>query len=139
LIRYARRNELEGASRTYVLCEPPQRVIGYYSLAAGSILHNLATGKTRRNMPNPIPVVILGRLAIDRTRQGKGLGADLLRDAVLRTVGAAETIGVRAMLVHAISDEARNIYEKFGFRAAAIEPMTLMITIEEALKNLEPK
>jgi GNAT superfamily N-acetyltransferase len=89
-----------------VLCERPQRVIGYYSLAAGSILHNLATGKTRRNMPNPVPVVLLGRLAIDRTWQGKGLGADLLRDAVLRTVGAAETIGVRAMLVHAISDEA---------------------------------
>ena len=139
LIRYARRNELEGASRTYVLCERPPRVIGYYSLAAGSILHNLATGKTRRNMPNPVPVVLLGRLAIDRTWQGKGLGADLLRDAVLRTVGAAETIGVRAMLVHAISDEARNFYEKFGFHTSPIVPMALMITIEEALKNLGPK
>lgn len=139
LIRHARRNELEGASRSYVLCEPSRRVIGYYSLAAGSILHNLATGKPRRNMPNPIPVVLLGRLAIDRAWHGKGLGADLLRDAVLRTVGAAGTIGVRAMLVHAISDEARMFYEKYGFRASTIEPMTLMITVEEALKILGAK
>jgi GNAT superfamily N-acetyltransferase len=133
LKRHARRNEADGASRTYVL-PTSARVVGYYSLAAGSILHNMASGKIRRNMPNPVPVVLLGRLAVDRAWQGKGLGADLLRDAVLRTLGAAGTIGVRAMLVHAISDEAGRFYEKHGFRASAVEPMTLMITIEEALK-----
>jgi GNAT superfamily N-acetyltransferase len=83
-------------------------------------------------MPDPAPVVLLGRLAIDRAWQGKRLGADLLRDAVLRTVNAAGLIGVRAMLVHAISEDAKRFYEKHGFRASPIEPTTLMITIEEA-------
>jgi predicted N-acetyltransferase YhbS len=131
LKRRARRNEMEGASRTFVTCIG-RRVIGYYSLAAGSVLHSAAIGKVRRNMPDPVPVVLLGRLAVDRTWQGKGLGADLLRDAVLRTVAAAGAIGVRAMLVHAISEDAKTFYERHGFRSSPIEPMMLMITLEEA-------
>lgn len=87
-------------------------------------------------MPDPVPVLLLGRLAVDRLWQGKGLGADLLYDAVLRAVGAAESVGVRAILVHAISDEAKTFYEKHGLRASPIEPMTLMITIEEARRML---
>jgi GNAT superfamily N-acetyltransferase len=130
LKRRARRNEAEGASRTFVICVG-RRVIGYYSLAAGSVLHAVATGKVRRNMPDPVPVVLLGRLAVDRQWQGKGLAADLLSDAVLRIVGAAETVGVRAILVHAISQLAKGFYEKYGFRASSVEPMTLMITIDE--------
>jgi GNAT superfamily N-acetyltransferase len=82
-------------------------------------------------------VVLLGRLAVDRHWQGKGLAADLLSDAVLRILGAAETIGVRAILVHAISAAAKSFYEKHGFRASVIEPMTLMITIDEAQRMLE--
>ena len=78
-----------------------RRVVGYYSLAAGSVLHTEATGRVRRNMPDPVPAALLGRLAIDQAWQGRGLGSALLRDAVLRVVGAAETIGVRALLVHA--------------------------------------
>jgi GNAT superfamily N-acetyltransferase len=135
LKRRARRNEAEGASRTFVVCAD-RRVVGYYSLAAGSLLHTAATGKVRRNMPDPVPALLLGRLAVDRAWQGKGLGADLLSDAVLRAVGAAETIGVRAILVDAISDEAKAFYEKHGFRSSPIEPMTLMITIEEARSML---
>jgi GNAT superfamily N-acetyltransferase len=131
----ARRNEVEGASRTFVICVG-RRIVGYYSLAAGSILHNAATGKVRRNMPDPVPVLLLGRLALDRAWRRKGLGADLLQDAVLRAIGAAETIGVRALLVHAISEEAKSFYEKHGFRASPVEPMTLMITIAEAQKML---
>ena len=110
LKKRARANEDAGGSRTYVVCEGRQ-VVGYYSLAAGSMLREIATGSVRRNMPDPVPVALLGRLAIDRRRQGRGLGLALLRDAILRVVGAAETIGVRAMLVHAISDEARSFYE----------------------------
>jgi GNAT superfamily N-acetyltransferase len=87
-------------------------------------------------MPEPIPVVLLGRLAVDRSWQGKGIGADLLRDAVLRVLAAAETIGVRAILVHAISEEAKALYERHGFHASPIEPMTLMITMEEARRIL---
>ncbi|MGE0279068.1 MAG: GNAT family N-acetyltransferase [Rhizobiaceae bacterium] len=135
LKRRARQNEAGGASRTYVIAEG-RRVVGYYSLAAGSVLHAAATGRVRRNMPDPVPVALLGRLAIDRGWQGRGLGAALLRDAVLRVIGAAETIGVRALLVHAISEEAKGFYERWGFRPSAVEPMTLMITIEEAQKML---
>lgn len=131
----ARRNETEGASRTFVICAG-RRVVGYYSLAAGSVLHTQATGKVRRNMPEPVPALLLGRLAVDRAWQGKGLGADLLSDAVLRAIGAADSIGVRAILVHAISDEAKAFYEKHGFRPSPVEPMNLMITMDEARRML---
>jgi GNAT superfamily N-acetyltransferase len=130
-------NELEGGSRTFVVCEG-RRVVGYYSLAAGSVLAGVATGRVRRNMPDPIPIVLLGRLAIDRTWQGRGLGADLLRDAMLRVLAAGERIGVRAMLVHAISDQAKTFYERSGFRVSPIEPMTLMITLAETRRMLIP-
>jgi GNAT superfamily N-acetyltransferase len=131
----APQNEASGASRTYVIAEG-RRVVGYYSLAAGSVLHETATGRVRRNMPDPIPVALLGRLAIDRQWQGKGLGAALLRDAVLRVICAAGTIGVRALLVHAISDEAKAFYERWGFRSSPTDPSTLMITVEEAQRML---
>jgi predicted N-acetyltransferase YhbS len=135
LKRRARRNEAEGASRTFVTCAG-RRVVGYYSLAAGSILHVQATGRVSRNMPEPVPVLLLGRLAVDRAWHGKGIGADLLQDAVLRAIGAAETIGIRAILVHAISDGAKAFYLKHGFRPSPIEPLTLMITIQEAKRML---
>jgi predicted N-acetyltransferase YhbS len=135
LKRRARRNETDGASRTFILCTG-RRVVGYYSLAAGSVLHIAATGKVRRNMPDPVPALLLARLAVDRAWHGKGLGADLLADAVSRAIGAAETIGVRAILVHAISDGAKAFYEKHGFRSSPIEPMTLMVTIDEARRML---
>jgi predicted N-acetyltransferase YhbS len=135
LKRRARRSEADGASRTFVLCTG-RRVVGYYSLAAGSVLHVAATGKVRRNMPDPVPTLLLARLAVDRAWHGKGLGADLLSDAASRAIGAAETIGVRAILVHAISDGAKAFYEKHGFRSSPIEPMTLMVTIDEARRML---
>ena len=128
-------NESEGASRSFVVCEE-LRVVGYYSLAAGSVQAAVATGRVRRNMPDPVPVLLLGRLAIDRGWQGRGLGADLLRDAVLRAVAVSETIGVRALLVHAISAEAKVFYERRGFRASAIEPMTLMISLAESRRSI---
>lgn len=132
----ARANEAGGASRTYVVCQD-KRVVGYYSLAAGSVLHHTATGRVRRNMPDPVPAALLGRLAIDREWQGRGLGAALLQDAVLRVVGAAESIGVRAILVHAISEEAKAFYEYWGLRPSPVDPMTLMITIEEAVRTVD--
>lgn len=131
LKRHAMHNEIDGGSRTFVTCAA-RRVVGYYRLAAGSVLRGVATNRIRRNMPDPIPVVLLGRLAIDTAWRGKGLGADLLRDAVLRMLSAGETIGVRAILVHAISDTAKTFYERHGFRPSPIEPLTLMITLTEA-------
>lgn len=135
LKRHALHNELGGGSRSFVICAG-REVVGYYSLAAGSVAHGVATGRVRRNMPDPVPVVLLGRLAIDRRWQGRGLGADLLRDALLRTLSAGETIGVRAILVHAISDNAKAFYERHGFRVSPIEPMTLMVSLSEARRML---
>jgi GNAT superfamily N-acetyltransferase len=135
LKRHARHNEAEGGSRTFVLCAG-RRVVGYYSLAAGSVLPGAATGRVRRNMPNPVPVVLLGRLASDHAWQGRGLGGDLLRDAVLRVFAAGGSIGVRAILVHAISVEAKAFYEKHGFRPSPVDPMALMITLGDAQRML---
>lgn len=112
------------------MCEG-RRVVGYYSLAAGSVLPAVTTGRVRRNMPNPVPIVLLGRLAIDRAWQGRGLGGDLLRDAVLRVLSAGERIGV-----HAISPEAKAFYERHGFRPSSVEPMRLMVTLAEASRML---
>src|SRR5258706_4581083 len=132
----ARGNEVSGASRTLVTCDR-KRVVGYYSLAATSIRHSHAIGKVRRNMPEPVPAVLIGRLALDKAWQGKGLGISLLQDAVLRVIGAAETIGVRAIPVHAMSEEAKTFYERFGFRASPLDPMTLMMTVDEVERAIE--
>jgi GNAT superfamily N-acetyltransferase len=137
LKRRALGNEKSGASRTYVVCAGGRgRVVGYYALASGTVAHSQVTGKVRRNMPEPIPVMVLGRLAIDRAYQGRRLGASLLRDAILRTLQAAEIAGIRAILVHAISDDAKKFYERCGFSPSPIDPMTLMITIADAEKTL---
>jgi GNAT superfamily N-acetyltransferase len=135
LEKRARLNDTDGVSRTYVLCVG-RRVIGYYALAAGSLIHGQATGAVRRNMPDPVPVALLGRLAIDRAWQGKGLGLDLMRDAILRVLAAADIIGLRAILVHAISDEAKGFYERCGFSPSPVDPMTLMMTVATARKML---
>ena len=124
-------NEATGASRTYVVCAGG-RVVGYYALATGSVGHAQAPGRIRRNMPDPVPVMILGRLAVDRAWRGWDLGRSLLRDAVLRTLQAAQIGGIRAILVHAISDQAKRFYEHYGFVASPIDPLTLMITVADA-------
>ena len=95
-------NQSSGASRTYVLCQE-QRVVGYFALAAGDVSVKESPGRFRRNMPEPVPVVLLGRLAVDRSIQGKGVGRALVRDAMLRVLNAADSIGIRGILVKAIS------------------------------------
>jgi GNAT superfamily N-acetyltransferase len=128
-------NEATGASRTYVVCAG-RRVVGYYALATGSVAHVLALGRVRRNMPDPVPVMILGRLAVDRAWQGRNLGGSLLRDAILRTLQAAKIGGIRAILVHAISEEAKRFYQRYGFGVSPVDPLTLMIPMAEAEKAL---
>ena len=135
LRRRALRNQQSGASSTYVVLDN-MRVAGYYSLAAGSVARETAPGRIRRNTPDPVPVVVLGRLAIDQDYQGQGLGRALLRDAVLRILQAADIIGVRAILVHALWEEAKRFYEKCGFTASPINPLTLMITLAGAIDAL---
>jgi ribosomal protein S18 acetylase RimI-like enzyme len=138
LRRRALHNEENGASRTYVVCAGRQ-VVGYYALAAGAVAHGDAPGRVKRNMPNPVPVMVIGRLAIDRRFQGRGIGAALVRDAVLRTVQAADLAGIRAILVHAINESAKRFYEKLGFMGSPTNPMTLMIPIRAAVQTLARK
>lgn len=134
LLQRALKNEQSGASRTYVVCYENQ-VIAYYCLAAGALAKEDAAGIIRRNMPSPIPVMVLGRLAVDKSWQNKGLGKGLLKDALLRTLQVAQIAGIRAVLVHALSDEAKDFYLKNGFHASPVNPRTLAVTINEIKKN----
>lgn len=135
LRRRALQNESSRASRTYVVTARG-RVVGYYALATGAIAQAAATGRVRRNMPEPIPVMVLGRLAVDRAHQGAGLGSALLRDALLRTLGAAEMAGIRAVLLHAVSEDAKRFYCRHGFAESPLDPMTMMIPLAEVEKAL---
>ena len=138
LRRRALRNEDSGASRTYVVCAGG-RVVGYYALATGAESLAAAPGRVRRNMPDPVPVMVLGRLAVDRTYRGRGIGRSLLRDAVLRTLQAAEIAGIRALLVHAISEDARRFYERHGFQPSPIDRMTLLLALTDATAALSDR
>jgi GNAT superfamily N-acetyltransferase len=130
LKRRALQNEANRASRTFVITHG-KRVIGYYALATGAVHHEVATGRVRRNMPDPIPVMVLARLAVDRQHHGAGLGTALLRDAVLRTSQAAEVVGIRALLLHAVSEDARRFYLHHGFAESPVDPMTMMIALAD--------
>ena len=124
----ARPNQAAGASRTFVVADN-YRVVGYYALASGAITMQSSVGRFRRNMPDPIPVAVLGRLAIDRSQKGRGLGRALFRDCGLRVAHAADTIGIRGIVVHAISEQAKAFYLALGFDASPSDPMTLMVTL----------
>lgn len=131
----ALKNQATGASRTFVLCEGPS-VRAYYALASSAVIVDAAPGRFRRNMPDPIPVVVLGRLAVDQSLQGRGLGRALVRDAGLRVIQAADTIGIRGMIVHALSAEAKSFYERIGFEPSPIDPMMLMVTLADLQASL---
>ena len=135
LKRRALQNQSTRASRTFVVIED-LRVVGYYALATGAVAHAVATGRVRRNMPEPIPVMVLVRLAVDRAHQRTGLGSALLRDALLRTLAMAEGVGIRAILLHAISAEAKRFYIHHGFAESPVDPMTMMITLAEVEKAM---
>jgi GNAT superfamily N-acetyltransferase len=130
LRRRALHHQASGASRTFVL-DDNALVVAYYALAASAIAVDAAPGRFRRNMPGPIPVIVLGRLAIARSHQGQGLGRALFRDAARRGIQAAEAIGIRGLLLHAISEEARSFYLALGLDPSPMDPMTLMTTISD--------
>lgn len=124
-------NQSTGASRTFVVTDEAQGVCAYYALAAGAVDHASAVSTVRRNMPDPVPVpvMVLGRLAVDRAYHGKGLGADLLQDAILRTLRLAQDVGIRALVVHALHEQARQFYLHHCFSESAIDPLVLMLRI----------
>lgn len=126
------KNQALGAARTFVVCKTgTKQVAGFYSLATGSVNHTQATGNLRRNMPDPIPVIILARLAVDVSLRGNGLGADLLHDAVLRCYRVAGNIGVRAIMVHALTEEAKAFYIHHGFKASQTQERTLFLRLPQ--------
>jgi GNAT superfamily N-acetyltransferase len=129
LKRRALANQASGASRTFVVTDQDGRVRGYYAMAAGAVSHQLATSGVRRNMPDPVPVMVLARLAVDRRVQGLHLGASLLQDAVNRAVAVSQDAGVRALLVHALHEQAKRFYEHYGFQPSPSHPMTLMLRL----------
>ena len=140
LKRRAARNQANGSSRTYVVCEGPAQnsAIGYYCLAAGAIGHAEAPSTMKRNRPDPVPVLVLGRLAIHKDHHLKGIGTALLNDAIRRAIQAADIAGVTALLVHAISEQARRFYVSRGFIESPVRPMTLCLmlaTVEQALRE----
>lgn len=130
LKRRALNNQLTGASRTFVVVDDEHRVRGFYAMAAGAVAHQLATNTVRRNMPDPIPVMVLGRLAVDRRAQGSKLGAAMLQDAVNRAITVSQNTGVRALLVHALHERAKQFYAYYGFQASPQHPMTLMLRLD---------
>lgn len=137
LKRRAAANQASGASRTFVVCDE-DRAVAYYALASSAVANAGAPGRFRRNMPDPTPVVVLGRLAIATTHQGRGLGRALFQDAARRVLQAADTIGIRGLLVHALSDEARAFYLKLGLEPSPLDPMVLMVTLADLRRALDP-
>jgi GNAT superfamily N-acetyltransferase len=130
LKRRALTNHLSGASRVFVVPDKSSSVFGYYAIAAGAISHHDSISATRRNMSDPISVILLSRLAVDRRTQGLKLGASLLRGAVTRAVSVSQNAGVRALLVHALNLQAKAFYEHYGFQTSPTNPMTLMLRLK---------
>jgi GNAT superfamily N-acetyltransferase len=137
LTRYARQ-AAAGSARTYVVVDSDQaRVVGYHALTATELTREAATARVVKEMPRyPIPAVLLARLAVDASVAGGGIGAWLLRDAMIRTLAAADTIGVRALLVHAIDDQARVFYLRHGLQPSPTDPLQLMILLKDVAASI---
>ena len=129
LRRRALINQRTGASRTFVVTDEAGYVLAYYALAAGAVSYQESPGRIRRNMPDPVPVMVLARLAVDQRFQGQQVGGALLKDALQRSVSVAQNIGVRALLVHALNDTARQFYSHYGFMPSPVNPMMLMLPL----------
>lgn len=122
-----------------MVVDPDNQVVGFYALAAGAVAHQSATSGVRRNMPDPIPVMVLGRLAVDCRAQGIKLGAAMLQDAVNRAIGVSQNTGVRALLVHGLHERAMRFYKHYGFEASPLNPMTLMLRISTVMSPESPR
>lgn len=130
-------NHLADLGRCYVCVDgDTDKVLGYHTLSAVAIEQAHLPGKVRRNGPNPVPAVLMGRLAIDAKAQGSGLGRFLVRDAILSTLAAADRIGVRILLVHALHEDAATFYEKLGFKRSPTDQLHLYLLLADARKSL---
>jgi GNAT superfamily N-acetyltransferase len=136
LQRYALLNQSAGAAQTYVAVTDG-RVVGYYSLSAASVEYADTPQRLRKGLArHPVPVMLLARLAVDHTWQGKGIGAALLLDALRRTLAAADILGIRAIMVHAKDEAARRFYEHFDFDSSPVEPLHMFLLLKEIARLL---
>ncbi|MDE3137991.1 MAG: GNAT family N-acetyltransferase [Acidobacteriota bacterium] len=137
LRRFALANQQNDSARTYVL-QRAGKVVGYYSLSAGSVRREESPARIARGLArHPIGVILLARLAVDRNERGRGLGKTLLVDALARAMAAADAVGARAILVHAIDDEAAAFYRKFGFESSPLDPRQLMLLMKDLRATLK--
>lgn len=130
-------NHLADLGRCYVCVDrDTEQVLGYYTLSAVAVERASLAGRARRNSPDPVPAVLMGRLAVDSDAQGSGLGTFLVRDAILSTMAAADRVGVRILLVHALHDPAAAFYEKLGFQRSPTDPLHLYLLLADARRSL---
>lgn len=139
LLRYSRHAEAAGSARVFVTTEDGERVVGFYVLAGGQVEPADAPARLLKGQPagRPVPVVILARLAVDRRQQGRGVGRSLPQDAMLRCATVAESIGVRALVVHAATEEARRWYLQFGFEVSPTDPLHLILLMKDLKRFLD--
>jgi GNAT superfamily N-acetyltransferase len=130
LRRRARRNQAEGSSRTWVVSDD-ERVVGFYASSAAVLLRTSATRRAARNQPDPLPALLLARLAVDQKHQGRGLGAALLKHFLLKSIEIADVTGVRGLLVHAKDPSAAAFYQRYGFEPSPIDDLTLMLLVKD--------
>jgi ribosomal protein S18 acetylase RimI-like enzyme len=137
LHRYSRHAEAAGSARVFVTTDG-KRVVGYYALAVGQVEPSVATERLLKGQPpkRPVPVVILARLAVDHDYQGKGVGRSLLQDALLRCAGAAESVGIRALVAHA-NEDASGFYDRFGFESSPTDPLHRILLLADLKRFLD--
>lgn len=134
LERHSRAAQGSGSAQTFVITDAEQRdrIVGYHAITAASIEPAEATSKAKKGMPkHPIPALLLARLAVDLSVKGRGLGAFLLRDAMLRTVSASDDLGIRLLLAHALNDKARDFYLRFGFEESPTDPLNMQMIVKD--------
>jgi predicted N-acetyltransferase YhbS len=141
LHRYARHAEASGSARTFVTSHDGKRIVGYYSLTAGVVEPAAATERLLKGQPEgrPVPVALLGRLAVDLGHQGAGLGRSLLQDALLRTAQTAERVGIRALVAHALTEHAATFYGRFGFEPSPTDPLHVILLMKDLRRFLDSK
>ncbi len=138
LSRYALQNQKAGASQTYVGLSGGA-IIGYYTLVVGEVAYEQAAGRLKKGLArHPVPVMVLARLAFATGQQDKGIGAGLLKDAMLRTLAAADIAGIRAFVVHAKDDEAKAFYERYDFAPSPTDPYHLFVLLKDLRRAFNP-
>ncbi len=138
LKKRARRNQNDGSSRVWVATTADQQVVGFYASSTAVVARTEATKRAARNQPDPIPAMLLGRLAVDSRHQGKGLAAALIKHFLLKTLDVADLTGVRLALVHAKNHKVAEFYRRYGFEPSPIDDLTMMVLVKDLRQSQQP-